>query len=147
MMIVYFSTPFKFNLVSWLIKKFLGTKYSHASIMFELGDRFIVFEASHGDVHMIEHTNWLVKNKVIKSFTIQKTPEEQRDILNYLIDNCQDKYGILTLFGILLNVKLGKDGDKRFICSELVAKALGLSDNDFITPKDLEKMIEEKYVI
>lgn len=147
MIIVYLSTPFKFNIVSWLIKKFLGTKYSHASISFELSDRVVVFEASHGEVHMVEYTNWLMQNKIIKSFTIQKNAEEQRDILNYLIDNCNDKYGSLTLLGILFNTKLGIDGDKKFICSELVAKALGLSDNDKTTPRDLEKLIEEKYAL
>lgn len=152
--LVLLSTPKKFNPVSWLIKKFLGTSYSHASISFydDCIDRQLVYEASHGEVHQIEFMNWQETNEIIYSFPLNKTDEEFNDLYRFCVDNCNKPYGSFTLLGILIKEKLGfgkigEDGNKKFICSELVAKALKLSDNDYTTPKDLENLIRNKYAL
>jgi hypothetical protein len=142
--LVYFSTP----------KKFLGTSYSHSAISFyeDCIDRQLVYEASHGEVHQVEFMNWQEKNEITLSLVATLNDNEFNDLYKFCIDNCNQPYGSLTLIGILIKEKLGfskigKDGNKKFICSELVAKALKLSDNDYTTPKDLENLIRKKYAL
>lgn len=145
---VGFSRPRKFAIISKLIRLYQGgTEFSHAflSIPSEGLERTLVYEASHFFVHFIGRDNFEKKNVITDEFQIEVTPEEKKELLQFCIDNCQKPYGIMELFGILFKDDKWKDGDKRFICSELVARAMKISNDDYITPKDLYEIIKKQH--
>lgn len=143
-----FSRPKKFAIISKLIRIYQGnTEFSHAFLSFDAEslERTLVYEASHFYVHFIERKNFENKNLITDEFTIEVTPEEKKALLQFCIDNCQKSYGIKTLFGILFNIPEWKDGNEEFICSELVAKAFKISNDDYITPKQLYDIVKAKH--
>lgn len=138
-MIVGFSKPSKFKIVSWIIQKWQKTEFSHAYIKFysQKYDRHMIYEASHTTVHFEELNNWLERNTVVKEFDIG---DEKRDhVIIFAIDNCNKPYSLRSLIGVLFGKpNFGKDGNNAFICSELVAKAIGIDiADDFYKPIDL----------
>jgi len=145
---VGFSRPQKFNIVSWLIRLYQGmSEFSHTYLQFNMDkiDRDVVYEASHGDVHFEELTNWSKRNKIVDEFTLEITDEHKLDLMRFCIDNSNKPYGFLTLIGILLKAKIGKDDNQSFICSELVSKALKLDGaNDFLTPQEVHDILEKR---
>jgi len=143
-----FSRPNKFRLFSFFIMSFLKIDFSHVYIRFydEYTSKWIIFEASHGEVHLIETSNWKNKNITIKEEPFEIDEKHRREVIRFMIDNLQKPYSYRNILGIvfyqLFKKRLFQDGPSAFICSELVALAL---DNkisfkkplDLVTPKDI----------
>lgn len=151
MMFVGFSRPIKFRLFSWLTMKFERVNFSHIYIRFydKYLCRWIVLEASHGEVHFESFENWSQKNERVHEFFIKSNPAFVRSIYLFGLDRLQRPYGFLQILIIaikqLTGLKLITDGEKSYICSELVAQALRIEFDkplDFVTPKDIyERLI------
>ena len=153
MIYVGFSRPSKFKIVSSLIMMWQGfTKYSHVYLRFydEYTSKWVIFEASHGEVHLIEWGNWLENNISIRENPFELDEQHRKEVISFVIDNLQKPYSIKNIIGIVIygltGFRLFTDGPKAFICSELIALAL---DNkiifkkplDLVTPKDIYNAI------
>lgn len=149
--LIGFSRPRKFNIISWLIRAYMGfTPYSHTYIRFYMPgiQRWVIYEASHGDVHFEEFTNWTSRSQVIEEYDLVLDERHWHEVLQFCIDNSNKLYGFLTLIGILLKKKLGFDGNKSFICSELVAKAIQIPNaDDFITPAMVKEYVIKNQIM
>lgn len=143
-MIIGFSRPKTYNPLSWAIMKFLGTTYSHTYIVFTVNStgQQVVYQANRHGVNCIEYENFKKINVIIEEIPVSLN--NRTSALKFCIDHLGKSYSILTLFAILFNVKFG-DGTKYFICSELVARALGIERKniDNITPLELKTIIEK----
>ena len=149
-----FSTPKKWRVTSWLLRKWMGTPYSHVYMKFYNGftGEFVVYEASYGDVHRQAYKNFEESNKIINEISFDLEREDMKRAVAFLDDQLQKPYGYAALFGIILNqlfgISFGHDGDKKFICSELVARAFPEVFNtdgkvDYATPRDIYEILEE----
>lgn len=150
MFFIGFSRPVKFKIFSWLIRIYLRTAYSHVYIRFfdEYTQRWIIFEASHGEVHLIESSNWRKENLVIREQAFRVDEQHRREVIRFMIDHLQKPYSFRNILGIIFYQTIGwkppffNDGPDAFICSELIALAL---DNkiqfkkplDLVTPRDI----------
>ena len=152
MIYVGFSTPNSFKIFSFLTKLWMRTNYSHVYLRFydEYTSKWIILEASHGDVHLVEWNNWLLKNNPLDETQYDLDQKHRREVIRFAIDHLQKPYSMANIAGIVFYSLFGKrvfrDGPKAFICSELIALAL---DNritltkplDLVTPKDLHHAI------
>lgn len=150
MIILGFSKPNKFKVFSFLIMLILGIKFSHVYLKFfdDYTGKWIIFEASHGEVHLIDEPNWRESNIAVREESFEIDDKHKREVIRFMISNLQKPYSISNIFAILIyqvfKVKINFlfDGPHAFICSELVALAL---DNkisfkkplDLVTPKDI----------
>lgn len=143
-LIIGFSRPKKFNLFSFIARLYQGmAPYSHAYMVIksESLSRLIVYEASHGEVHFESMGNWLPKNIVTHEFKFMVTPERYVQLMQFCIDHANRPYSILAILAMPFTKKV--DGKKAFICSELVARAIGMNGNlDTITPREILKYLE-----
>lgn len=144
---VGFSKPKKSNILSSLMMKFMGSKYSHTYLVFDVkltGQR-IIYQANKHGVTCIEYENFKKKNIILNEINILE--ENRAEALRFCISHLGKTYSIKTILAIALNVKFG-DGTRRFICSELVARALRLEvkNIDTITPVEIHKILEERHV-
>jgi len=142
-MIVGFSYPRSFKFSSWLITKVLGTKYSHTFLIFNIFENNIVFEADRYGVRAVNLELFLKKNYVIKNKVMEDTTA--MDGLKYCLNHLGKKYSFISNFAILFGFKF-KDNERKFICSELVARAIGINikNLDLVTPKDIEYYLWRK---
>lgn len=150
---IMFSKPKKAKIGSQAIMWKLGTEYSHVAVEFHLKamDRFLIFESSYGDVHAVEAKSWAKDNIIVDEVCLDITKEKRVLVMRFLLDNLQKKYGYMSILGIAFpKLKLGVDGNKTFICSELVAKVLDIAYNykvdksiDYMTPKDIKQVVEQ----
>lgn len=154
-----FTYPKEFKLPSWIIKKRLGTDYSHVCAVVSTGpiDLFDVYQASHGNVHGIDLTEFLKKNKVIKTCRIKVDKEDYYKIIRYLKKQRGKDYNewaaLAATYPLLRKLGIGRDGDDAFICSEYTARALEQVDAfdygpyrkhvDYVDPKVFELLLEE----
>lgn len=153
-LIIGFSTVKGFKIGSELIKLYQGfTCYSHVYVRLfdEEVKKWIVYEASYGDLHSIEFENLKEDNKICEEFEFDITEEQYIKIKDFCIQSLQKKYGFMTIVGILtkslFGIKLGNDGDKTYICSEFgtrILEIVGLlrysmlaKTPDYMTPLDL----------
>jgi len=147
-----FSRPKKFKLFSSLVILAQGfTPYSHVYV--KTVDSFtkkeMIYEASHGTIHPISLTNFKKSSIICEEFTFVINRHIGKELLSFIQESFQKKYGFLTILGIALNTNAGKDGDKTFICSEFAARILAeanlirhVYDIEKITPKQLNGLIK-----
>jgi len=145
-MIIGFSKPKKFNLFSWLIRKYQGKSYSHTFLVAKVPgvDRQVVFHATHIGVNCISYEAFHNHAEVVTEVNI---PDDNLiDALTYCIDKLGSPYSFYALIAIALKLKLN-GGEKKFICSELVGRALKLDikDYDRVTPEEIETILKAKY--
>lgn len=144
-----FSTPIKFKPLSWLISRFLKTKYSHTFLCVYIPDidRYLVFESTIEGVNAISLDRWSKKNKIIDLVKISD-PEIIKRSVRFSIDNLHNSYSSLAILAIAFNIRF-RDGQKRMICSEFVARSLGIESEeiDTLDPKELlELLSRSEYV-
>lgn len=157
--IIGFSKPKKkYAIMSSLIRFFEKTPYSHTYIAFYSYKyhRWMIYQASRGMVNFMSSTVFEEQNEVIEKFSIPITEETKTELIQYAIDRMGKPYSkktILCLFLNYLGIKLPKllDGEKGYICSELVARSL--KDNldwdiklnvDSITPKQIYEIVSQR---
>jgi len=151
-LIIGFSRPKDFKIFSFGVRLQQGwTDYSHVfiSLLDTRTNKDIVYEASHGDIHPIELTNFKKRVIITEEYKFNISEEQAVRILEFCQDSFQKKYGFLTILGIALNSDAGKDGDKTFICSEFAARILEVAeliddvyDVEAITPKEINGLIK-----
>lgn len=154
-MIFLFTYPKKPKFFSWLIKFRLRTKYSHVAISSNLTNS--VYQASHGIVHKLDMVDFLRSNNVIFAKEMPMSSEEINRGLLFLekqIGKLYSVFGALaSTYKILRIFGIGKNGDKRFICSELAHRALEESlqkdlshakiNDDYVDPKLFEQILDD----
>lgn len=159
-LVVGFSNPKDIKIASEVIKIYQGnTPYSHVYIRLYDNEinKWIVYEASYGYLHAISFDNFKEHNNIFHEFDFDIDIDQYLKVKDFCIDSLQKRYGFLTILGILtkryLGIKLGKDGDKTYICSEFGTRILevtGVLDYkklsktpDYMTPLDLYKITEK----
>lgn len=134
-MIIATSAPNKFKIGAALIKFYQKTEYSHVLII----DGDLVYQASHGFVNCMHIDVFLEHNNIIDVLEV----DDSKVDLEFVKKQLGKKYGFIQLLNIatrfLFGIKLFKnDGNQKFICSELVGKALHLDwVNDQTDPKQV----------
>lgn len=136
-MLVGFSKPKKFKLFSYLVQKILRIPYSHVYLIFEIRSEDIMIHANYKGVNALSHKQFLKDNELIDVFEVTDSFCEISAWL-YAINHLGKPYSFWNILAIWLGIRL-KDGERRFICSELVIRALGIhaSVPDNATPKDV----------
>lgn len=156
---VDFTRPDKpFQPLSWVIRKFQRTEYSHVRIRWTntVGQQ-LIFEASGRKIKLIgEKALYLYPTKIVKNYKIELTKHEYRQLIKLFKYSSLD-YGIIQLLGIPLvyvfNLKKNPfaKGKKSQVCSELIGIFFkevkdwdfGL-DLDTAGPKQIEKALNAK---
>jgi Permuted papain-like amidase enzyme, YaeF/YiiX, C92 family len=143
---ILFSTRKTFNIVSWLFRKYMKKSYSHCALMFEYFGTPVVVEAELlGGVRITTLENFLKVSDVIASYQVEDA--RMREGIKYCVSKLGDSYSLGAIFGIAFKKWwMGDDNDERFTCSELIARALGLThiNIDQIDVAELEKLIVEQ---
>lgn len=138
-MLIATSSPRKFKIGAWIIKKYQRTEFSHVLIIKD----DLVYQASNGLVHACHVDVFHEENKIINLYEV----EDIRINFDYVKRQLGKKYGYFQLFKIALNVIFGlvlpSNGDKKLICSELVSRALGMPTTDYTTPLDVDKVLKK----
>ncbi len=123
----------KLNVLSFLIRWFEGTTFSHSNIIFtNKTGRHLVYEASGfpGNVKFDNLKNFLFKNEIISAFELKLSDEQAQKFLDILLDNLGRPYSTMGLIGMALvrifSLKKNpfSDGRDAFVCTELVAFVL-----------------------
>jgi hypothetical protein len=101
----------------------------------------MVYQASHGMVHFISGERFDLDARIVASYEIDLSDEQFDLIVGKCIDLAGIKYGHLQLLGMGLERITGirnpfRDGDKSFVCSELVGFLIQLCEGT--APLDLE---------
>jgi hypothetical protein len=150
-----FSTPKKFRVTSWLIRKFEGSEFSHIYIKMNPSPKSSlnfskVFQASHGDVNAMTFDNFLEGNKIIHEYAIEVSDEKYFEVATWLWKQLGKPYGFTQLLAIGLGIKTRSNKDSRYICSELAGMVLrdylGYNINDtldFIGLNDIKDILEK----
>lgn len=143
------------GIVSWLIKKVTGGKWSHVA-MFVNDDYLVETEwNTRGRLININDTDYLTKNHEIIHIELTK---EQQDLLNVAIyPFLGAKYDYLLIFKLFIKhvLKIGfkRNTPQEVVCSELVAHILLILGvfgyNEFgvtnYSPNELYRYLKEKY--
>src|SRR5574343_1593289 len=160
--IIGFSRAKGFKPFSSAIMTVEKTPYSHVYIR-SYNKHFMdfdIYQASKGMVNHLVYNNFLMENEVIAEFKIPISTEKKLECINFIRQRLGKPYSLKTCIIIYLQ-KITKnkelfqehlDGDKAYICSELVARVLKSNniinlhiDVDEATPKQLFEIISNKY--
>lgn len=152
-----FSRPKCFKPGAQFIRAWQGwTPYSHVYIKVysKYTDLWLVYQASHGDVNLVEYNRFAKENVIVDEFNFEVREERLRNMIREAQLLLQSPYGYLGLLKLgarkLLGVGKG-DGVRSFHCSELVARLLPEIklqdiDPDFIEPKHVYAYVKERYI-
>lgn len=144
--IVGFSRPRKCKLGSLAIRAWQGgTPYSHVYLRLysQYTQQWLVYQASHGMVHLLSFANFSKANNTVAEFTVQLTEDQLRHAVTRMQELLGQPYGYLGLIRLVLSrvLPVSGDGSRTFHCSELIATlfpefAQGLQV-DFVEPVHL----------
>ena len=148
------STPKEFKVGSATIRLAQGTDFSHVFIRMVHSPHSKlafdkVFQASHGDVNALKYDNFTKENKIIREYELEVSEDNYLEIVNYLWEQLGKKYGFMQLLGIYTGLKLGNNGETRFICTELAAMVLEATgvdvngDKDYLGLNDIKNILDE----
>lgn len=142
----------RFPIGSWLIRLYLGTKYSHTYLRFRADkyDRNLIYEAVGSGVRFIGQKMWESHAEEVKSHEIEVSEAGYNKIMVLCIDNAGMNYGFLQNAGIIVANIFNLDKNPfpaDTNCSEELAKILheeGYRFNkefNLITPKDIDEAL------
>lgn len=140
-------------ILSWLIRLFLKTEYSHVYLQFysESINREIIYEAVGKGVRFIGLKRWKLQAQEVLSYTINIKECNRTELIQWCVDNAGHSYSFWQNIGILISSLLNTKNNiftKGKNCSELIAKILKLEgykiekDLNLITPKDIEEILK-----
>lgn len=144
--IVGFSSPKKFKIGAWLIKKWIKKSYSHVYIRYNNEDNMdVVFHAAHGTVHHVSYDRFASQNETISSYILKLTDEEFKALQWYCYGTMGLTYDTGDLIKIVLydiaekvGIRLNTKDWSGYICSELASEVLNiLKDFKFHRPFNL----------
>jgi len=162
-MYIIFSKPKDhwFPIISWLIRLWYWTRYSHVCVEWE-SERLkkpIYYEAAGSCLHFLGRRRFDEKIKVVEKYSYFITEEQFTAVLDFCIDNAEMPYGKLSFIGIAwvdINKRLfGRktrnpfaDGIASQVCSEVMARILGKSmhlnfDVETASPYDINVMVRQ----
>lgn len=127
------------NLLSWLMKKKMGTQYSHVFLLFSCNGEDLVLQASRHGINAVSYPVFQKENTIVALVKLENQ-EKIKKAYHYCISKLGTPYGFLAIIAIALGMHY-EDGEKTLICSEYVARALGFESGklpDVVTPEDLE---------
>jgi hypothetical protein len=148
-----FSRPKKFMPGAWLIQKWMGTQYSHVYLRLYSAytEQWLVYQASHGMVHLIEWESFKEKAIIVTEFERLIPPADLKNTIKFAQKLLGSPYGYIGLARIALSKwfkPLLGDGEKSFHCSELIATIFpDLAEGkckDYIEPVDLYVRLENE---
>jgi hypothetical protein len=145
------KSPFKVG--SLLIRRYLGTEYSHVFLKFYSSkyDRHLIYEAVGSGVRFVGKHEWEMHAVVTSEHTVHIQEASSFSIMQFCIDHSGQSYGAMQNIGLVLAklFKWSKNPFKKGVnCSELIAMALieaGYDVNtklDLITPRDIEDLLK-----
>ncbi len=144
---------------SWAIRLAENSPFSHAFIRWHSNslNRDMVYQASHGLVHFMSGEKFDKKNKTMVAYEFELDGVQALSVIQKCVDFAGSKYGKLELIGMAFERLTGirspfRDGNKTFVCSELVGEVLrqcrivpiGL-DLELAGPRKLEMAIAQVY--
>lgn len=150
---VAFSKPKEFKIGSAVIRLAEGTNFSHVSLRWYSAsiDCDLVYQASHGMVHFVSGARFDQENETVAEYSVEVTDEQFTAITKKCVELAGVKYGTLQIIGMALERVSGiknpfRDGDKTFVCSELVGEVLKQIMNidldlEYAGPGRLERLI------
>lgn len=148
-----FSKPKKWAIGSQIIQWCDRAQFSHAFLRWysPTVNRVLVYQASHGMVHFISGYNFDKDATTVVEYEVELSDSDFDTVVKKCIDLAGTKYGTLELLGMGFERITGikspfRDGDKTFVCSELVGTVLKLVCNidldlELAGPGELEKLI------
>lgn len=150
-----FSKPkTKFVPLSWIIRAFMGTKYSHIflEIPLENLNRKLIFQASGTKVNFISRSSFEKDHLVVTEFSIDISDDQFKKLMQNAVDLVGEPYSMLQLVNTaiyrLFKINLFDNKIKGWDCSKLVAAMLSTklgitieTDLDVVTPKDIFKVL------
>ena len=128
--IIFTYPTYWFRPFAWIIKKRLGTSYSHVAIVAEdpLTQVLEVHQSTAKNVGPMSLEFFRTKNRLIKQRTLELSETEFKKMMTFIRKNQGKGYSeaaaIASTFPLLRSLMIGKDGDHEFICSEFVVRAL-----------------------
>jgi hypothetical protein len=161
-MTIIYTRPKKFKLLSWLLMKIEGTKFSHVAMVFESEslERTLVYHATTKGVNFMSWELFNEQNIVVDADYVGMSPEERKQALQFCVDNAGKPYGFAEVAGIaikrvvkkLLNKDIKNpfdDGDKSYFCVEIVLRLMDILKWDHPNPssvglKETKAVIQEK---
>lgn len=135
------------NLISWLIRKWIKKPYSHTAFSVNLFNTDLIFESSVEGVNVVTINDFLIKNEIVKEYDISELVKKEL-LMQYLFSNIDGGFSFISFVGIFFkNKTIGMDGEKEMICSEFVARAIGMDavDLDHVSPKEVEDYILKRF--
>lgn len=156
--IVGFSRPKRWNLLSWLIMKVQKANYSHVYIKFYSPslDREIIYQASGLQVNFIGSKLFNEHHVTVHEFQFPVSDESHTNAMRFAVDKAGSPYSIKQLFSILLYLATGKvyfrDGRSAYVCSELIGQMLTEDlkipvnkDLDLVVPRDIYEILLKEF--
>lgn len=157
--IVGFSTPRKFHIFPWVIRKMEKTPFSHVyiKIFSKSTDRYLVYQSSGMQVNFVGQDIFYSINKDLVEFAFPVSADQKVKLLQTAIDLAGKPYGMKQVLGMglvrlakMVGIKINNpwaDGSKTYICSELIATLLldlgyKFEDLDNVTPGDIFEKLE-----
>jgi uncharacterized protein YycO len=152
--IIGLSASAEFSIFSWLIKKVLKTKYSHAYVRLhdELTNIDMVYQASGPYVNFQNMDDFVKSETIVREYPISVTEETYAKVMSFCEKKVGKPYALRNIFAIFIYHLTGKkilksDKDEcKFICSELVAEILEICgildkkvDLDYFTPLNVDE--------
>jgi len=142
---------------AWAIMWYQGSDFSHSYIRFKSNslDRELIYQASSTMVNFWGATYFESKETIAAEYEIEVTDDQYRQLMQYFIDNAGKPYGVLQLVAMFVNRTFGikldalTNGDREFVCSELVARILsdldipeGTENLDYMLPVDVKHICD-----
>jgi hypothetical protein len=158
-LIIGLSRPTTWKPFSWAIQTALNTDYDHAYIQLEFPEygRDIIFQASGLEVNFMSLDIFNSKETITNEWAVEVTDKQYIQIMNFFFSVVGRPYSIMDIVAIALFKIFGKkllrgDGEKAFICSELVGYTMILAgimkkedekSMDYFMPTDVYRVMQE----
>lgn len=117
----------------------MGKQYSHVFLLFACNNQLLVLQATRAGVAALSYETFKTHNTIVGLKRVE-IAQQADDAFAYCVKKLGTPYGFLAVIAIGLGIHY-EDGEKTLICSEYVARALGIDPDklpDLITPADVE---------
>jgi 3-deoxy-D-arabino-heptulosonate 7-phosphate (DAHP) synthase class II len=137
------------SLFSWLIRFFTSSKVSHTYIRLPVPEynTSVIFQASGLAVNYTASDVFESHSEVIEEYELNITDEQYRLSEKFRVTEVGKPYSYKQIIGFLTVLtarKFGKNipnplsnGDHSYVCVEVVANSVGISNGESMTPEDL----------
>jgi hypothetical protein len=144
------KSPWKLGSKAIQISEKRNFGHAYLKVICPLTDRPLIAQASHGSVNMMALPVFLENNIVVKEYEIECTPEEFKNLMDFVCDKLGVPYSQWQILEIAIKKLIhfeikSYNKDKYFICSEFAARACQIikvdmpdTNLDYFTPSNLE---------